>query len=61
MLIDAIKSIRRSLSAFVIPGVAFLASRGFDARTIVLVLLGALVVAVLGAVWGFFSLRVTTY
>jgi putative membrane protein len=61
MLIDAIKSIRRSLSAFVIPGVAFLASRGFDARTIVLVLLGALVVAVLGAVWGFLSWRATTY
>ena len=61
MLIDAIKSIRRFLSAFVIPGVAFLASRGFDARTIVLVLLGALVVAVLGAVWGFLSWRATTY
>jgi putative membrane protein len=61
MLIDAVKSIRRSLSAFVIPGVAFLASRGFDARTFALVLLGALVMAVLGAVWGFLSWRATTY
>src|SRR5215208_1166294 len=61
MLIDAIKTIRRSLSAFVIPGVAFLMSRGFDQGTIVLVLLGALVVAVLAAFWGFLSWRATTY
>lgn len=61
MLIDAIKSVRRSLSAFVIPGIAFLMSRGFDAGTIALVLLGALVVAVLAAFWGFLSWRATTY
>jgi putative membrane protein len=61
MLIGAIKTIRRSLSAFVIPGVAFLMSRGFDPGTIVLVLLGALVVAVLAAYWGFLSWRATTY
>jgi putative membrane protein len=61
MLIAAIKTIRRSLSAFVIPGVAFLMSRGFDAGTIVLVLLGALVVAMLAAFWGFLSWRATTY
>ena len=61
MLLDAIKSIRRSLSAFVIPGIAFLASRGFSVRTIVLILLGALVVTVLAAVWGFLSWRATTY
>jgi putative membrane protein len=61
MLIDAIKSVRRSLSAFVIPGIAFLMSRGFDAGTIALVLLGALVVAVLAAFWGFLSWRATIY
>src|SRR5215213_6287057 len=61
MLIDAIRTVRRSLSAFVIPGVVFLASRGFDAGTIALVLLGALVVAVFGAFWGFLSWRATTY
>jgi putative membrane protein len=61
MLIDAVKTIRRSLSAFVIPGVAFLMSRGFDRGTIALVLLGALVVAVLAAFWGFLSWRATTY
>ncbi|HKH10164.1 MAG TPA: PH domain-containing protein [Rubrobacter sp.] len=61
MLIDAIRTIRRSLSAFVIPGIAFLASQGFSVRTIVLILLGALVVTVLAAVWGFLSWRATTY
>jgi putative membrane protein len=61
MLIDAIKTVRRSLSAFVIPGIAFLMSRGFDAGTIALVLLGALVVAVLAAFWGFLSWRATIY
>jgi putative membrane protein len=61
MLIDAIRTIRRSLSAFVIPGIAFLASQGFSVRTIVWILLGALVVTVLAAVWGFLSWRATTY
>lgn len=61
MLIDTIKTVRRSLSAFVIPGVVFLMSRGFDPGTIALVLLGALVVAVLAAFWGFLSWRATTY
>src|SRR5215212_2752260 len=61
MLIDAIRIVRRSLSAFVIPGVVFLASRGFDVQTIVLVLFGALVVAVFAAFWGFLSWRATTY
>jgi putative membrane protein len=61
MLIDAIKTVRRSLSAFVIPGIVFLMSRGFDPGTIALVLLGALVVAVLAAFWGFLSWRATTY
>jgi putative membrane protein len=61
MIIAAIRTIRRSVSAVVIPGIAFLVSRGFDPGTIVLVLLGALVVAVLAAFWGFLSWRATTY
>ena len=61
MLIDAARTIRRSLSAFVIPGVALLASRGFDARTIALIVLGAVLVAALAAIWGFLSWRATTY
>lgn len=61
MIIAAIKTIRRSLSAFVIPGVALLVSQGFDAGTIALVVFAALVVAVFAALWGFFSWRATTY
>ena len=61
MLIDAIKTIRRSLSAFVVPGIAVLASRGLSIQTIVLIVLGALIVAVLAALWGFLSWRATTY
>jgi putative membrane protein len=61
MLIDAIRAIRRSLSAFVIPGIAFLASRGLSVRTIVWILLGTLVVTLLAAFWGFLSWRATTY
>ena len=61
MLIDAARTIRRWVSAFVIPGVALLASRGFDARTLALILLGATVAAALAAIWGFLSWRATTY
>jgi putative membrane protein len=61
MLIDAIKTIRRALSAFVIPGIAVLASRGFSMQTISLILLGALVAAAIAALWGFLSWRATTY
>src|SRR5215213_7650743 len=61
MLIDAIRTVRRSLSAFVIPGLVFLASRCFYVHTILLVLFGALVVAVFAAFWGFLSWRATTY
>jgi putative membrane protein len=61
MVIDAIKTIRRWVSAFVIPGIALLASRGFSTQTIALVLLGALVAVALAALWGFLSWRATTY
>jgi putative membrane protein len=61
MLIDAIKTIRRWVSAFVIPGIAVLASRGFSMQTVAFILLGALVVAAFAAFWGFLSWRATTY
>jgi len=61
MLIGAIRTIRRWVSAFVFPGVAFLVSQGFSLGTLALVALGALVVAALAAVWGFLSWRATTY
>jgi len=61
MLIGAIKTVRRWVGAFVIPGIAFLASQGFGTRTVALVLIGFVVVAVFAAVWGFLSWRATTY
>jgi putative membrane protein len=61
MLIDAVKTIRRALSAFVIPGIAILASRGFSMQTVALILLGALVAAAFAALWGLLSWRATTY
>src|SRR3712207_6282410 len=61
MLIGAMRTIRRWVSAFVLPGVAFLMRQGFNIRTLVLVALGALVVAAVAALWGFLSWRATTY
>src|SRR4028118_2417780 len=61
MLIGAMRTIRRSLSAFVFPGVAFLMSQGFSLGTLALRALGALVGAALAAFCGFLSWRATTY
>src|SRR5215204_4188140 len=61
MLIGAIKTIRRWVSALVFPGIAFLVSQGFSLWTMTLFLFGILVVAVLAALWGFLSWRATTY
>lgn len=61
MLIGAIKTIRRWVSAFIFPGIALLASQGFGPRTFTLVVIGAVVVAALAAVWGVLSWRATTY
>ncbi|MEW6636707.1 MAG: PH domain-containing protein, partial [Actinomycetota bacterium] len=60
MVIEGVKTVRRALSAAVIPGIAFLASRGFGPETIALVLVG-LAAAALAAMWGFLSWRATTY
>jgi putative membrane protein len=61
MLIDATRTIRRWVSAFVIPGIALLASRGFSMQTLALILLGAVVAAALAGLWGFLSWRATTF
>src|SRR4028118_1454822 len=61
MVIGALGTIRRSVSASVRPGVVFLFSQGLSPRTIALVLAGLAAVAVLAAVWGFLSWRATAY
>jgi putative membrane protein len=61
MLIGAIKTIRRWVSALVFPGIAFLVSQGLSLWTMTLFLFGILVVAALAALWGFLSWRATTY
>src|SRR4028118_2206108 len=61
MLIGAMRTIRRSLSAFVFPGAAFLMSPGFSPGPLALVALAAPVLAALAAFWGFLSWRATTY
>ena len=61
MLIGALGTIRRSISATILPGIIFLFSQGLSPWTLALILLGLLVVAALAAVWGFLSWRATTY
>ena len=61
MVIGALGTIRRSISATVIPGLVFLFSQGLSPWTIALVLAGLALVAVLAAVWGFLSWRATSY
>jgi putative membrane protein len=61
MVIGALGTIRRSVSATILPGVVFLFSQGLSPWTIALVLAGLAAVAVLATVWGFLSWRATTY
>ena len=61
MLIGAIKTTRRWVSALVFPGIAFLVSQGLSLWTLTLFLFGLIVVAALAALWGFLSWRATTY
>ena len=61
MVIGALGTIRRSVSATILPGVVFLFSQGLSPWTIALVLAGLVVVAVLAALWGFLSWRATAY
>ena len=61
MILAALGTIRRWLGVAAFPGIAALINGEFGLRTLLLVLLGAVVVAVLGAVWGVLSWRATTY
>ncbi len=61
MVIGALRTIRRSISATLVPGAVFLFSQGFSPWTIALVLAGIVVLAVLAVLWGFLSWRATTY
>ena len=61
MLLAALGTIRRWLGVAAFPGIAALINGEFGLRTLVLVLLGVVVVAVFGAVWGVLSWRATTY
>ena len=61
MVIDALKSVRRLVSASALPGIIVLFSQGLSPLTIALVLLGAVVLVVLAAIWGFLSWRATSY
>ena len=61
LVINALKSIRRLVSASALPGIFILFSQGLSPLTIALVLLGAVVLVVLAAIWGFLSWRATTY
>ena len=59
MLIGAIKTVRRWISAAAIPGVAALAGGGWQMTT--LILIGVFVIVAGSALWGFLSWRATTY
>ena len=61
MIINALKSVRRLVSASALPGLFVLFSQGLSPLTIALVLLGGLLLIVLAALWGFLSWRATTY
>ena len=61
MLLAALATVRRWFGLAAFPGVAALLNGEFGMRTLLLVLLGIALVAVLSAVWGVLSWRATTY
>jgi putative membrane protein len=61
MLLAALGTIRRWLGLAAFPGIAALINGEFGMRTVVLIFLSIVAVAVLGAVWGVLSWRATTY
>ena len=61
MIISALKSARQWSSAAAVPGLAALFGGGLRPVTVLLVILGAIVLVVGAAVWGFLSWRATTY
>ena len=61
MLLAALGTFRRWLGLAAFPGIAALINGEFGMRTVILILLGIVAVAILGAVWGVLSWRATTY
>ncbi len=61
MLLSAISTVRRWAGLAAFPGIAALVNGEFGMRTLLLVLLAFVALAVLSAVWGVLSWRATTY
>src|SRR5215212_1335804 len=61
MLLAALGTIRRWIGAASFPGIAALINGQFGMRTLILVLLIAVLICVFSAVWGALSWRATTY
>lgn len=61
MLVGAIKTLRRWVSAVALYGFAALIGNGLDFLTIALIVGGVVLVVVGSALWGFLSWRATTY
>ena len=61
MIVGAVKTVRRWVSAVAFYGVAAIIGNGLDLSTIALILGGVVLVVVGSALWGFLSWRTTTY
>src|ERR687890_1529543 len=61
MLLEALATVRRWFGLAAFPGVAALVNGQFGMRTLLLILLGVILIAVFSAVWGVLSWRATTY
>src|SRR5918995_6856508 len=61
MLLEALATVRRWFGLAAFPGIAALLNGEFGMRTLLLVLLGVVLIAVFSAVWGVLSWRATTY
>ena len=61
MLLSALATVRRWAGISAFPGIAALVNGEFGMRTLLLVLLAFVVLALLSAVWGVLSWRATTY
>jgi putative membrane protein len=61
MLLEALATVRRWFGLAAFPGVAALLNGEFGMRTLLLVLLGVVLIALFSVVWGVLSWRATTY
>lgn len=61
MIVGAIKTVRRWVSAVAFYGVFALIGNGLDFTTVLLILAGVVLVVVGSALWGFLAWRATTY